>query len=47
MTRTKNGVLAQITKNKLQYVLAQITINIFFLCKDKDKNEMCVGTNQN
>ena len=40
-------VLTQITKNKLQYVLAQITLNNFFLCKDKDKNEMCVGTNQN
>ena len=34
-------VLAQITINKVQDVLAQITRNIFFLWKDKDKNE-CV-----
>ena len=39
--------LAQITINRIQDVLAQITRDNFFLQKDKDKKEVCVGTNQN
>jgi len=37
MTSTKIGVLAQIAKNKLQYALAQITINIFFYVRTRTK----------
>ena len=33
------------TRTKIWYVLAQITKNNFFLCKDKDKNVACAGTN--
>ena len=46
MTRTKKrGVLPQITINKVQDVLAQITRNNFILWNGKDKNLVCAGTN--
>ena len=37
--------LAQITINKGQGMLAQITRNNFFYKKDKDKNLVCANTN--
>jgi hypothetical protein len=40
-------VLTQITNNRFQDVLAQITRDNFFLWKDKDKKEVCVDTNYN
>ena len=40
----KKGVLPQITINKVQDVLAQITRNNFILWNGKDKNLVCAGT---